>query len=363
MSQTPNTKNTAVRKENDTVKAELLCVGIDAHVEKYVVVRQFDGGGPLPAQTFRKESSLIDWLERQKRRAVRVICCYEAGPTGYILQRRLEAKGIECLVVAPRRWAENDDRVKTDRRDARILCERLDARVRGNKRIFKVVAVPGEEEEHYRAEGRVCESLGRELKRNAQRVRGMGLELRGLRLKGAWWAPERWEALEREHPSFARLAEPFRKIILTIEDLLGEWRARLEDSVRDEAIPKGLGARSWRMIKGETRGFGRFSNRRQIAAFTGLCPSEASTGSKRRQGSISKHGNALLRYYLVEAAWRMMRWQPDWHVWKKRREAFAKAGPARRKQIATAMARQLAIDLWRLETGRTTMERLGLAAA
>ena len=58
-----------------------------------------------------------------------------------------------------------------------------------------------------------------------------------------------------------------------------------------------------------------------------------------------------------------MRWQPGWHVWEKRKAAFAAAGPGRRKQMVTAMARQLAIDIWRLYTGQTTMAKLGLTPA
>jgi transposase len=375
MSQTQNTKNKKGRKAKNPVnnnaktaackteRAELLCVGMDCHVGKIVVVRQFDGGQGLPAQRFGDEDVLVGWLEGQRRRVGRMVCCYEAGPTGYGLFRKLQAIGIECIVVAPRRWVENDDRVKTDKRDARILCERLDAWTRGNTRSFKVVEVPTEEQEGYRAGGRMLQILRKERKRNAQRVRGMGRAMKGLGMKGSWWSAKRWAGLERQHPDFARIVEPIRRIILLIEEQIGALAKELEASVKDESIPKGLGATSWRIIKGEVRDFGRFNNRRAMASFTGLCPSESSSGSRRLQGSVNKHGNPLLRYLLVEAAWRLLRWQPDWHAWKKRRPAFQQAGAGRRKQIVLAMARQLAIDLWRIQTGRTTMERLGLTAA
>ncbi|MBE7540450.1 MAG: IS110 family transposase [Opitutaceae bacterium] len=49
-----------------------------------------------------------------------------------------------------------------------------------------------------------------------------------------------------------------------------------------------------------------------MGGYSGLCPSEYSTGTRRRQGSISKHGNPRMRHLLVEAARRLLRWQPDY---------------------------------------------------
>ncbi len=65
----------------------------------------------------------------------------------------------------------------------------------------------------------------------------------------------------------------------------------------------------------------------------------------------------------MEAVWRLVRWQPGWHVWERKKAEFAAAGPGRRKQLVTAMARLLAIDIWRLYTGRTTMGKLGFEPA
>ena len=136
-----------------------------------------------------------------------------------------------------------------------------------------------------------------------------------------------------------------------------------QDALARSELPKGLGALSWRTIKAEFGSFERFQNRRQVSSFTGLCPREWSSGGRRRQGHVCKHGNPPLRQYLVEATWRLIRWQSDWHVWKKKQQAFAQAGPGRRKQLITAMARLLAIDIWRLYTGQTTPSKLGLKPA
>jgi transposase len=55
----------------------------------------------------------------------RVHSCYEAGPCGYGLHRRLTAMGVSNVVVAPQRWDERSKRIKTDKRDARELADRL----------------------------------------------------------------------------------------------------------------------------------------------------------------------------------------------------------------------------------------------
>ena len=79
-------------------------------------------------------------------------------------------------------------------------------------------------------------------------------------------------------------------------------------------------------------------------------------------GSVTKHGNPRVRAALVELAWRMVRFQPNYPPVKKRLPILArgaKATGAARKKAIVAVARQLAIDLWRLNTGRASAEQLG----
>ena len=350
-------------KSEITPKAKVIYLGIDAHLEKYVVVRQLDGLSPQPAQTFRSDNALLLWVAKQQKAACKVIACYEAGPLGFVLYRQLHAMGVTCHVVAAKRWAENEDRVKTDKRDAKILCQRVESYHRGNHSVFNVLRIPSEEEERRRALGRQREAFKKELQRNAQRGRGQAL-LWAVRLKGKWWQGKLWENTQKQEPELLALLVPLREIILTIETQLKTLTRQLEEeSIAEDQRPKGLGALTWRIVQGEVCDFQRFKNRRQVASYTGLCPSESSSGGNRRLGSVNKHGNRLLRNYLVEAAWRLIRWQPDWYAWKKWQVQFQQASGGRRKQIIVALARTLAIDLWRLATGQTTLENLGLQPA
>ena len=75
--------------------------------------------------------ALEKWMARLRKghgKEVRLRACYEAGPCGFGIARRLRQLGIDCVVVAPslipRRPGE---RIKTDRRDARKLARLLRA--------------------------------------------------------------------------------------------------------------------------------------------------------------------------------------------------------------------------------------------
>jgi transposase len=116
-----------------------------------------------------------------------------------------------------------------------------------------------------------------------------------------------------------------------------------------------MGALSSVVISREICDWQRFKNRRQVSSYTGLCQGEYSSGIKRITGSITKHGNGRLRAALVEPAWPMVRYQPQYHAVQKRLVVLTKgaqATRAQRKKAIVAVARQLAVDLWRFHTGR-----------
>ena len=101
----------------------------------------------------------------------------------------------------------------------------------------------------------------------------------------------------------------------------------------------------------------RFACGKQIASYVGLVPSEESSGSRRRLGHISKQGNSLLRFLLVEAAQATVRSDPDW------RRKFLHLAMRRERGIAkVAMARKLAVRLywmWRKEWDYEQVKRFG----
>ena len=116
---------------------------------------------------------------------------------------------------------------------------------------------------------------------------------------------------------------------------------------------------TWLTLLLEVIDWKRFNNRRQVSSYTGLCASEFTTGDTRKQGSIDRQGNPRVRHLLAEAVWRLLRFQP---AYPPIRRLAAATGRTRRK-LAVAAARRLAVDLWRLATGQTTAEKLGLIMA
>ena len=101
------------------------------------------------------------------------------------------------------------------------------------------------------------------------------------------------------------------------------------------------------MLVKELFGWRRFDNRRQLAASLGLTPTPYASGDSQREQGISKAGNRRVRWLLVELAWRWLRLQPgsELSAWFNRRFA---AGSRRMRRIGiVALARRLAIALWR----------------
>ena len=346
----------------DTVKLERVAVepamtvklGIDLHAGDAVVSVQEGGKVPKAARRMRVEA-LVELVKELRAEGCEVYSCYEAGPCGYGLHRRLEALGAHNVVVVPRRW-DPQGRVKTDKRDARQLGDALDRYVQGNQTAFSVVRVPTVEQEERRAVSRQRGMLLKERQRAV--VRGHGLMLAaGIRAEEQWWRPKRWAELAGELPEELRLrVQCWQSQALALDTELEGWTAKVE-ACASQPVPKGIGRLTAGALEVEVLDWGRFSGRRQVASYTGLVPGEDSSGPRRRQGAITKHGNARLRHWLLEAVWRLLEWQPDYPPLRKLRAA---TGKRQRKRLAVAAARRLAIDLWRLNTRRCTPEQLGL---
>lgn len=153
-----------------------------------------------------------------------------------------------------------------------------------------------------------------------------------------------------------------RELILAVEAQLAELDTALKARVQDQPRPKGLGDLTLATQDAEVCDWRRFYNRKQIGSYTGCCPGEHSSGGQRRLGSIDRIGNGRVRALLVEAVWRFLLWQPHWKA-AQRLQVNLTAGPALKKKTVVALARQLAIDLWRWRTGRCTLADLGWSAA
>lgn len=337
---------------------QVIKLGIDVHLDRYVVVRQLDGGAPQPAQRFGP-AQFLDWAKKQTQLAERVYSCYEAGPFGYSLHRKLEECGVTSYVVRPRDWDEYGQKVKTDKRDAKQMVLSLDRYVAGNLDAFCVVRVPTEAEEQSRSRSRQRESMQKEKQRLAAQGRSPALYY-GAHLEGAWWTEGLWKELVVP-PIVRELLEPLRRLIQAIEQELKTLSQVLQDAAPKD-LPMGLGKLTYEILEREVGDWSRFDNRRQVASYTGMCPREDSSAERRFQGSINKHGNPRVRTALVEASWRLVQYQPTYKPVAKWLPQLAntKTTGSKRKQIIVAIGRQFSVDWWRVRTGRCQAADLGL---
>ena len=238
----------------------MIKLGVDVLWREHVVVRQIDGTAPQPAQRFAPEA-FVAWVAKQAAQADVVHCCYEAGPFGFALHRRLVGLGVRNLVVRPRNRDQYGTKVKTDRRDALALVSCLDRYVAGNTEALASIRIPTEAEERARSFTRQREQLLEHRKRCA--AQGLSCaRFYGHDLPGEWWRAKKFAALDAELPEFllALLASTQRLALLAHTEL--EALGAAIESAQAHELPTGLGALTAQILDREIGDWQPFGNRR-----------------------------------------------------------------------------------------------------
>lgn len=350
-----NTNSNKLTKQLLESKSEVVKIGVDEHAAYLTVCLQEDGALIQRARRMNP-MQLVSVVSSLVKAGKKVYVCKEAGPCGYGLHRKLEGVGAISYVVVAEALSDGKNQ-KTDGLDSHALCDRLDRYVRGNTKAMHPIHVPSVAQEQARARARLRDQLLKSRQQWESRGRGL-LLAHGHAVKGPWWRPSRWNGLHTDLPDWlVEQLEVMRKLLQSIDEEEKAGKKQLE-SEAPKQLPKGVGQLSWVLLEREVCDWARFSNRSQVASYTGLCPGVHQTGSSCRHGSINRHGNPRIRRVLIEMIWRLVRWQPNYPPVAKLVEGIVR-GAARRK-IAVAAARRLAIDLWRLATGQTTSEKIGL---
>ncbi len=364
-------------------ESKVLYVGMDVDKEKIAMaVLAGDSSDFVSEQMVRNDPAPVaKYFKKLMKSETEVFACYEAGCFGFHLARQLSDMGIGCAVAAPGMLPKKpSDRVKTDRRDAQTLAKAL-----RNGDVHNVY-VPTKHDESVRDYLRMFEDVKGNVKRVKQRI--LNLLLRhDLRYSesGNWTAGHRkWlRALEMEQHFSQESLDEYLATLSELEESCQRISARIEEIALEEryAEPvaqlkafKGIGTLIALSFIVEIGDFRRFATAQQFMAFLGLVPSEHSSGSHRRQGSITKSGNSHLRKLLVEAGWHYRSYHPVSKRLAKKREglppelvAYAhRAGRRLNKKFvrmvfsgkpsqvaATAVARELSGFVWGTMTGKT----------
>ena len=349
---------TAVQSQQ-AQKIAVIKLAVDVHAAKYKVCRQLGDLPAQPVQTFTPQE-FLRFAEKQLAQAQTVYCCYEAGPTGFWLHRKVTHLGLQSLVVVPARLDAYGRKVIDDRHDARALGSKLSRYVAGEKEALALVHVPTLEAEQRRALSRQRAQFGKTLRSLAAMGRSICL-LHGHRLRGPWWRARGWAQCQQELPPWlVEHLERFRPTMAEAEKQV----LVLTQSIRAAApqeLPVGMGALTFEQIEREVVEWRRFKNRKEPGSYAGLCGGVSSSGEQHADLPITKHGNGRLRAILIELAWRLVLYQPQCRAVTRWKAVLldGRLHTRRRKQAIVALARQVMVDLWRWRTGRATPEQLG----
>ena len=296
------------------MREKLRFLGLDVHAETIAVaVAEPDGEVRSLGTIANREDSIRKFIKKLGS-PEHLRACYEAGPTGFVLYWQLTQLGVECAVVAPTLVPKKPgDRVKTDRRDALKLARshRSDD--------LTAVWVPDENSEALRDLVRQREAAKQDQLRARHRLTKFLLrtgQRPPLGLKAWTERYMRWLAQVRytqpaqevtrldcmnevEHMSMR--VKRLEEAILEVVKLAPE---PMRELIRGLQALRGVAHISAVTIASELGNISaRFESARKLMGYCGVFPSEDSSGKRKRQGGITKCGNAHLRRIVVESAW------------------------------------------------------------
>jgi transposase len=333
-------------------------LGVDLHKKSITTTRIVDGATPERPRQFSWEK-FWEFCSEQLKLARQVYVVYEAGAFGFWPCRKLRELGAQCWVMHPEKLDPRHRRVQNDGRDSLELGLKLQRYVGGNTKAMTPVYVPTAVEELERLTARHRDRLSQDVR--AVQARGRGLLLsQGIFQTCGWYRTRVWEALlPKLSPALAGVLTDLRQEMEHLQKQLGEVEKELV-AAAPESLPKGFGQLTFVLLQRLLCNYKRFKNRRQVAGFTGLCGGVSASGEAHLDLSINKAGSPRVRALLIELAWRMIYYQPDYtglRTWK--RLGGAGAAKRRRKIALVATGRQIMVDLWRWQTGLVTPEQLG----
>lgn len=294
------------------MKKNIRYLGMDVHAATIAVAVAEGRGQVRSLGTIENTPEAVARLIKKLGSPATLHVCYEAGPTGYVLYWQLTKLGVHCEVIAPSLVpVKAGDRIKTDRRDAEKLARAFRA---GD---LTAIFVPSAEHEALRDLVRAREAAKTDEVRAKHRLTKYLLRCGKYPPAGtrAWsLSYGRWlKTVTFEQPAQNVV---FLEYMVEVEHQ-GARIQRLDKAI-DEAIvaaPRDMKAviEALQSLRGvakitavtlavEVGTFQRFERATQLMSYTGMVPSERSSGARERRGAITKAGNSRMRRVLIEAA-------------------------------------------------------------
>jgi len=290
-------------------------IGIDVHKKTYslscICENEIVKRDTLKASPERLKEYIDNYFAGATIKTV-----YEAGFSGFVLHRYLLSQGIENLVVhAASVEISARDRVKTDKRDSLKLAVQL------SHGRLKAIFVPTQQREGYREVSRLRDKIARDKRR-------VGNRLKSLLFRQGLLNADDDEKVSKKWVEKVVTFNCDDSIKYTIQVCADEWvylsnkqkeidKTLAKQALSDKKLEKiyrsspGIGPVHARVLANELEDMSHFPNENSLFSFTGLTPSEYSSGQHKRQGHISRQGRSLLRKTLVQAAWKAIYKDPS----------------------------------------------------
>ena len=291
--------------------SKLRFLGLDVHAETIAVAVAEMGGEVRSLGTIPNKLESVRKLVGKLAPMGTLKCCYEAGPTGYVLYWQLTQLGVACEVIAPSLIpTKAGERVKTDRRDA----EKLARCYRAGE--LTAVWVPDAAHEALRDLVRAREAAKKDQLRHRHRL-GKFLLRHGKRPidAGPAWT-QKYVNWIRIHTRFEQaalnatvahyleeidhIAERIVKLEQAIDEAVQQAAPEIRAVIEALQALRGVAQTTAATVVSELGSLSRFRNPRQLMGYSGLVPREYSSGNRTQRGAITKSGNAHLRRVLVE---------------------------------------------------------------
>ena len=315
-------------------------LGIDVHKKTYSVAAICEKIVIKKATLTADPEGLVTFCKKFFPGAL-IESAYEAGFSGFHLHRTLEKNGIKNLVVhAAGIEVAAGDRVKTDKRDALKIATQLEA-----KRL-NGIHVPSEEREEKRALTRLRDTVVEHRMIVINQIKAL-LHQHGLipptvnkKVCPAWIKSlENLQMRDGIRYALNHLVDMWEQLTARIKTIDAAMAKQASEDAALEIIYRsapGIGPVGARVLANELGDMSQFGNERQIFSYTGLTPSEHSSGGHVRKGHISRQGKTIIRKVLVLASWKAI--QKDVHLREVYDRISIKAGG---KKAIVAIARRL----------------------
>lgn len=277
---------------------------------------------------------------------------YEAGFRGFSLYDQLVNDGVSCVVTPPHTVTEEkNNKVKTDKRDAKRLSKNLE------NNDYKACFIPSKQQRYNRQIARTLGQVQRKIKSTKNQIRRF-LEFHGLDkyFKSGAWSEKDYRNLSSIFSSLTLplgLNKSLGMLLKILEQLNENKNILLKDLqvLRNseeykksvdllKSVP-GIGSLTAIRLILEWGNVERFKSQKHFASFLGLTPGEYSSGEVVKRGHITGQGNKWTRSWLIEAAWFALK--KDCALLNKFTSVFSRSGSKKKAIVATA--RKLALRL------------------